>query len=85
MGKKNSFWDFLMFNEVTKAANDSSEDDSLYTEEELDSYGLDEEEKEQVRNGLQDPWDFEEDPDTEEDSDYYSEDDFYRDDIDDDF
>lgn len=44
-------------------------------EEEMDMYGLDEDEKELVRNGEYDPWDF--DPDNLTD-----EDDYYKDDLD---
>ena len=50
-------------------------DDDL--EREMDAYGLDDEEKELVRNGEYDPWDFEYPSDQEEmeDDDYYEEDD----------
>lgn len=47
--------------------------DSAYSEEELEDYGLFENEKEEVRKGNYDPWNFEEE-DLEED-DYYYEDD----------
>lgn len=42
-------------------------------EEEMDMYGLDEDEKELVRKGEYDPWDFDPDNPFEED-DYYNED-----------
>jgi len=47
-------------------------------EKEMDNYGLDEEEKELVRKGEYDPWNFEFPSDGEEldEDDYYSEDDF---------
>lgn len=44
-------------------------------EEEMDMYGLDDDEKELVRKGEYDPWDF--DPDNHTD-----EDDYYKDDLD---
>ncbi|HPZ23226.1 MAG TPA: hypothetical protein PLB45_01865 [Bacilli bacterium] len=47
--------------------------ESIYSEEEMDGYGLTEEEKKEVRNGNQNPWDFEEE--NTEDGDYYDEDD----------
>ena len=53
--------------------NDPNKSDREYTEEELDAYGLDEDEKEEVRNGNYDPWNF--DDDEIEDDDYYSEED----------
>ena len=46
---------------------------SGYDESELEGYGLDEDEKQLVREGVYDPWQFEEeDPDED---DYYAEDD----------
>ena len=47
--------------------------DSDYTDEELNDYGLENWEKEQVKKGENDPWNFEEED--LEDDDYYSEDD----------
>ena len=44
--------------------------DSAYSEEELEDYGLFENEKEEVRKGNYDPWNFEEE-DLEEDDYYY--------------
>ena len=54
------------------------DDDTKNLEEEMDNYGLDDEEKELVRNGEYDPWDFEEPQDGDEinEDDYYAEDDF---------
>ena len=46
---------------------------SEYTDEELDAYGLEDWQKEEVKKGNYDPWNFEEE-DLEED-DYYNEDD----------
>lgn len=50
-------------------------------EEEMDMYGLDEDEKELVRKGEYDPWDFDPDNPTDED-DYYKDDLDYDDDDD---
>ncbi|MBQ9024177.1 MAG: hypothetical protein IJ105_03030 [Bacilli bacterium] len=49
------------------------ENESDYTEEELDSYGLEEWQKEEVKKGNADPWSFEEED--LEDDDFYNEDD----------
>ena len=49
--------------------------DVNYTEEELDKYNLEEWQKEEVRKGFQDPWNFEDDEDEElDEDDYYYED-----------
>ena len=45
-------------------------------EEEMEVYGLDEEEKELVRSGDWEPWQFDRDPDDLEEEDYYYEDEF---------
>lgn len=50
-------------------------------EEEMDMYGLDDDEKELVRKGKYDPWDFDPDNPTDED-DYYKDDLDYDDDDD---
>ena len=47
--------------------------DQDYTDDELNEFGLTDWEKDEVKKGNQDPWDFEED-DQDEDS-YYNEDD----------
>lgn len=47
--------------------------DPEYTDDELNEFGLTDWEKDEVKKGNQDPWDFEED-DQDEDS-YYNEDD----------
>lgn len=47
-----------------------NENESGYTEEELDSYGLEEWQKEEVKKGKADPWNFEEE-DLEDDDYYY--------------
>lgn len=57
---------------VLSYMNDEQDNNSEYTEEELDSYGLEDWQKEEVKKGNQDPWNFEEDL---EDDDYYSDDD----------
>ena len=49
------------------------ENNSEYTDEEFDAYGLEDWQKEEVKKGNYDPWNFEEE-DLEED-DYYNEDD----------
>lgn len=46
--------------------------DNKASEKEMDFYGLNEQEKEEVRKGHYDPWDFEEDE--LEESDYYYDD-----------
>lgn len=53
--------------------NEQQDNKAKYIEEELDSYGLEDWQKEEVRKGNYDPWNFEEE-DLEED-DYYYEDD----------
>ena len=58
---------FSFMNEQEKKNN------SEYTDEELDTYGLEDLQKEEVKKGNFDPWNFEEE-DLEED-DYYYEDD----------
>ena len=58
---------FSFMNEQEKNSN------SEYTDEELDTYGLEDWQKEEVKKGNYDPWNFEEE-DLEED-DYYYEDD----------
>ena len=55
-------------------------DENRYKEE-MDMYGLDEDEKELVRKGEYDPWDFDPDNPTDED-DYYKDDLDYDDDDD---
>lgn len=57
-----------------KTKNGTFVGNSEYSEEEMDSYGLFENEKEEVRKGNYAPWNFEEDGDLDED-DYYYEDD----------
>ena len=52
---------------------DDDENVSEYTDDELDDYGLNEWEKEEVKKGYQDPWNFDEED--LEDDDYYSDDD----------
>ena len=49
-------------------------DDDKELEEEMDNLGLEDWQKEEVREGNYDPWNFEED-DSEDEDDYYHEDD----------
>ena len=51
----------------------NQEQDNNYSDKELDNYGLNKNEKEEVKKGNQDPWNFEEED--LEDDDYYNEDD----------
>lgn len=60
-------------NESLNSSNNEAKNKSDYSEEEMDSYGLEESEKELVRKGEYNPWDFETEGPFEED-DYYSED-----------
>lgn len=53
----------------------NGEFDKKEKEKEMDALGLDENEKDLVRKGVAEPFDFNEDPDDMEDDDYYSEDD----------
>ena len=69
--------DLFKEDKKTKEDNDMLFEDKIdkpeYTDEELDDYGLMDWEKEEVKKGNQNPWDFEEED--KEDDDYYSEDD----------
>lgn len=62
--------------ELLKAVSDIQDenDKKKQQEKEMDAYGLEEWQKDLVRKGEYDPWNFEEDGDLEED-DYYYEDD----------
>lgn len=68
--KKKSQQAFGLFSFMNE---EQEKNNSEYTEEELDAYGLEDWQKEEVKKGNYDPWNFEEE-DLEED-DYYSEDD----------
>ena len=68
--KKKSQQAFGLFSFMDEQHNNNK---SEYTDEELDNYGLEDWQKEEVRKGNYDPWNFEEE-DLEED-DYYYEDD----------
>ena len=60
-----------LFTSGSSTSRSSSKKSSgLYSEEELDSYGLLDEEKELVRRGEYDPWQFDEE-EAEEDDYYY--------------
>ena len=52
--------------------NNKNKEKKNYTEKELDIYGLSKEEKDLVRKGLYNPWDFEDDGKLGDD-DYYNE------------
>lgn len=58
---------------VLSYMNDEEDNNSEYTDEEIDSYGLEDLQKEKVKKGNYDPWSFEEED--LEDDDYYDEDD----------
>ncbi len=79
MGLFNWFNNDISEEDLTAFLNDNEDDDdedennSPYDDDELDSYGLDEDEKKLVKEGTYDPWQFEEE-DLDED-DYYAEDD----------
>lgn len=63
-------------NEKTrKTAKGTFTGDSKYSEEEMNAYGLTEEEKKEVRKGNYAPWDFETDGELEEDDYYYEDED----------
>ena len=70
--KKKSQQAFGLFSFMNEQQNDNS-NNSEYTDEELDNYGLEDWQKEEVKKGNYDPWNFEEE-ELEED-DYYNEDD----------
>ena len=61
------------FDNKKESTKSNNSNESNYSEEEMDLYNLDETQKEEIKNGKYDPWDFEEE-DVDEDS-YYSEDD----------
>ena len=69
--------ELLREDKKTKEDNDMLYEDKIdkprYTDKELDDYGLTDWEKEEVKKGKQNPWDFEEED--LEDDDYYSDDD----------
>lgn len=70
--KKKSSQAFWLFSFLEEQAQKEQEDQEL--EDEMDTYCLEEWQKELVRKGEYDPCDFEEDGELEDD-DYYSEDD----------
>ena len=61
------------FDNKKESTKSNNSNESNYSEEEMDLYNLDEIQKEDIKNGKYDPWDFEED-EVDEDS-YYFEDD----------
>lgn len=66
---------FDILNELGKIEEENKNREKENLEKEMDAYGLNEHEKELVRNNLQDPWDF----DIEEP---FEDDDYYKDDLD---
>lgn len=67
--KKKDQQSFGLFNFIKEQSDNNSE----FTEEEMDVYGLTDYQKELVKKGENNPWDFEEED--LEDDDYYNEDD----------
>lgn len=67
--KKKGQQDYGLFSFLNEQ---NKENESGYTDEELDSYGLEEWQKEEVKKGNADPWNFEEED--LEDDDFYNED-----------
>lgn len=61
-----------IFKGVANLNEKNSKKDVKYSEDELNAYGLSEKEKELVRKGLYNPWDFEEEQELNDD-DYYNE------------
>ncbi len=70
---------FLMMLNEEKEKEEKKKDEEL--EEEMDEYGLEENEKELVREGEYMPWDFDTDPSYPEDE-YTEEDEYYKEDFD---
>ncbi len=64
------------FNEAFGNNKSDAEKREENLEEEMETYGLDEEEKELVRSGEWEPWQFDRDPDDLEEEDYYYDDEF---------
>ena len=64
------------FNEAFDNNKNETQKAKEKLEEEMKTYGLDEEEKDLVRSGDWEPWQFDRDPDDLEEEDYYSEDEF---------
>lgn len=67
--KKKSQQAFGLFSFMNEQQNKNNGE---YSDEELDSYGLEDWQKEEVKKGNYDPWNFEEEE--LEDDDYYSDD-----------
>ncbi len=65
--------DLLLNDEEDKKKKKKDLADTEYTDEQLDDWGLDDIQKEQVKEGYEYPWSFEEED--KEDDDYYKEDD----------
>lgn len=75
---KNDYFDYLVANdELDEFLGKKGDKMGLFDkelEEEMDNLDLEEWQKEEVREGRHDPWNFEED-DSEDEDDYYHEDD----------
>lgn len=69
--KKKSQQAFGLFSFMNEQQNNNN--NSEYTDEELDNYGLEDWQKEEVKKGDYDPWNFEEE-ELEEDDYYYDDD-----------
>ena len=70
--KKKSQQAFGLFSFMNDQQEDNNSEYSEYSDEELDNYGLEDWQKEEVKKGNYDPWNFEEEL---EEDDYYYEDD----------
>lgn len=77
---KNNFFDYLVATDELDEFLGNKKGDNMglffdkETEEEMDNLDLEDWQKEEVREGRHDPWNFEED-DSEDEDDYYHEDD----------
>ena len=71
--KKKSQQAFGLFSFMNEQQNNNNNNNSEYTDEELDNYGLEDWQKEEVKKGNYDPWNFEEE-ELEEDDYYYDDD-----------
>lgn len=65
---------FSLIGAIISPSDKSKKSSSKYSDEELMAYGLLDEEKELVKKGEYDPWQFEDDPDEMEEDDYYYDD-----------
>jgi len=65
--------DLIILNEDLKKNREKKDNKCLYSDEEINAYNLTPEEKDLVKKGLYDPWNFEEE-ELEEDDFYYEDD-----------